>query len=69
VTVNAQPKQLIFAKVDNHESDFHLLGWAVSGTFDSSDVFVNLYRTGSGSNSAGYANPQVDALSTRSVGR
>jgi peptide/nickel transport system substrate-binding protein len=62
VNVNAQPKQLIFTKVDNHESDFHLLGWAVSGTFDSSDVFFNLYRTESGLNSAGYANPQVDAL-------
>jgi peptide/nickel transport system substrate-binding protein len=62
VTVNAQPKQLIFAKVDNRESDFHLLGWAVSGTFDSSDVFFNLYRTGSGPNSAGYANPRVDEL-------
>jgi peptide/nickel transport system substrate-binding protein len=62
VTVNAQPKQLIFAKVDNHESDFHLLGWAVSGTFDSSDVFSNLYRTGSGLNSTGYSNPRVDEL-------
>jgi peptide/nickel transport system substrate-binding protein len=62
VTVNAQPKDVIFAKVDNHESDFHLLGWAVGGTFDSSDVFSNLYRTGSGANSTGYSNPRVDEL-------
>jgi peptide/nickel transport system substrate-binding protein len=60
VTVNAQPKQLIFAKVDNHESDFHLLGWAVSGTFDSSDVFFNLYRAKSALNSTGYSNPRID---------
>jgi peptide/nickel transport system substrate-binding protein len=67
VVANARPKDVIFAKVDNRESDFHLLGWA-PGTLDSYDVFFNLYRTRANVNTVGYSNPRVDAL-TEQIGR
>jgi peptide/nickel transport system substrate-binding protein len=59
VTVNAQPKDVIYAKFDNRETDFYLLGWA---TYDSHNVFINFFRTSGGENAAGYSNPQVDQL-------
>jgi peptide/nickel transport system substrate-binding protein len=59
VLVNARPKDVIYAKIDNRDSDLYLDSW---GTLGSQDVFVNLYRTNAGLNGAGYANPQVDAL-------
>jgi peptide/nickel transport system substrate-binding protein len=59
VLVNAKPKDVIYAKIDNRESDFYLDSWNRLG---SQDVFVNLYRTNAGLNGAGYSNPQVDAL-------
>jgi peptide/nickel transport system substrate-binding protein len=59
VTVNAQPKDVIFTKVDNRESDFYLLGWA---PHDSQDIFIRFYRTGGKENTAGYSNPRVDEL-------
>jgi peptide/nickel transport system substrate-binding protein len=57
--VNAGPKDVIYAKIDNRESDFYLDSW---GTLDSQEVFVNLYRTNAGLNGARYSNPRVDAL-------
>jgi peptide/nickel transport system substrate-binding protein len=30
LVVNAQPRNVIFAKIDNRESDFYLFGWSVS---------------------------------------
>ena len=59
VLVNARPKDVIYAKIDNRESDFYLDSW---GTLESQDVFVNLYRTNAGLNGAGYSHPRVDAL-------
>jgi peptide/nickel transport system substrate-binding protein len=59
VAVNAQPKDVIFAKVDNRETDFYLLG---RGTYDSHDVFISHYRTGGAENASGYSNPKVDEL-------
>jgi peptide/nickel transport system substrate-binding protein len=57
--VNAGPKDVIYAKIDNRESDFYLDSW---GTLDSQEVFVNLYRTNAGLNGARYSNPRVDAV-------
>ncbi|MCE3248523.1 MAG: extracellular solute-binding protein family 5 [Geminicoccaceae bacterium] len=59
VNVNAQPKQLFFAKLDNRETDFYLNSWA---THDSQVIFVRFYRTRGGENAPGYSNPRVDRL-------
>jgi peptide/nickel transport system substrate-binding protein len=59
--VNAQPRNVIFAKVDNRESDFYLFGWQAS-LFDSYEIFRLFYRTGGGRNVPGYSNPKVDEL-------
>jgi peptide/nickel transport system substrate-binding protein len=65
LTVNAQPKELFVAKIDNRETDFYLRGW---GTYDSYDVFLNFYRTGGGENAPGYSDPRVDEL-TGTIGQ
>jgi peptide/nickel transport system substrate-binding protein len=67
VPVNAQPKQLIYAKIDARESDFYLDSWGIS-TLDSTDAFMALYRTKAGLNASGYSNPRVDEL-TEQIGR
>jgi peptide/nickel transport system substrate-binding protein len=59
VAVNAQPKQLFFAKLDNRETDFYLNSWSAH---DSQVIFVRFYRTGGGENAPGYSNPRVDEL-------
>jgi peptide/nickel transport system substrate-binding protein len=59
VAVNAQPKEMMFAKFDHRDTDFYLLGW---GTYDSHDVFINFYRTDGAENAAGYSDPKVDGL-------
>jgi peptide/nickel transport system substrate-binding protein len=59
VTVNAQPKEVIFAKFDNRDTDFYLLGW---GSYDSYDVFIKFYRSRGGENAPGYSDPTVDEL-------
>jgi peptide/nickel transport system substrate-binding protein len=67
VAVNAQPKHLFFAKLDNRATDLYLVGWAI-GTLDSYDVFRSHYLTQSGENVPGYSNPRVDEL-IRSIGK
>jgi peptide/nickel transport system substrate-binding protein len=59
--VNAQPRSVIFAKIDNRESDFYLFGWGV-GSFDSYEIFRHFYRTRGVRNVPGYSNPQIDEL-------
>ena len=59
VAVNAQPKDLIYAKIDARRSDFYLDSY---GTIDAQDVFQELYRTNGGLNAIGYSNPRVDEL-------
>jgi len=59
VAVYSQRKDVIFAKHDNRETDFYLLGWA---PHDSHEVLVRHYRTGGGENAAGYSDPRVDEL-------
>jgi peptide/nickel transport system substrate-binding protein len=59
VTVNAQPKDLIYAKIDSRQSDFYLDSYAA---LDSYDVFNELYRTNGGLNASGYSNPRLDEL-------
>jgi peptide/nickel transport system substrate-binding protein len=61
VVVNAQSKDVIYAKIDNRESDFYLDSFAPV-TLDSHEVFVNLYRTKAGLNASGYSNSHVDEL-------
>ena len=61
LVVNAQPRNVIFAKVDNRESDFYLLGFA-PGTLDSHEMLRVFYRTQGDRNGPGYSNPQVDQL-------
>jgi peptide/nickel transport system substrate-binding protein len=58
VTANPQPKQLFFAKLDNHQTDFFFDSWS---TIDSETIFKQFYRTGT-PDAPGYSNPQVDAL-------
>jgi peptide/nickel transport system substrate-binding protein len=59
VAVNAQPKDLIYAKIDNRQSDFYLDSY---GALDAYTVFDELYRTNGGLNASGYSNPRVDEL-------
>ena len=59
MAVNAQPKDLIYAKIDARRSDFYLDSY---GTIDAQDVFQELYRTNGGLNAIGYSNPRVDEL-------
>lgn len=59
VTVNAQAKDLIYAKIDSRQSDFYLDSYS---TLDSYEVFNELYRTNGGLNAAGYSNPRLDEL-------
>jgi peptide/nickel transport system substrate-binding protein len=67
VTVNAQPKHLFFALLDNRATDFYLAGWGL-GTLDSYDVFRSHYLTQSGENVPGYSNYRVDEL-IRTIGK
>jgi peptide/nickel transport system substrate-binding protein len=57
--VNAQPKNLIYAKIDNRQSVFYLDSYA---TLDAYDAFNELYRTNGGLNAFGYSKPRVDEL-------
>ena len=59
--VNAQPRSVVFAKVDNRQSDFYLLGYGV-GSLNSHEMLRQFYRTQGSRNSPGYSNPQVDQL-------
>jgi peptide/nickel transport system substrate-binding protein len=61
LAVNAQPKHLFFAKLDNRATDFYLVGWAM-GTLDSYDVLRSHYFTDGGENVPGYSNARVDEL-------
>jgi peptide/nickel transport system substrate-binding protein len=59
VTVNAQPKDQIYAKIDSRQSHFYLDSY---GTLDGYTVLSELYRTNGGLNAPGYSNPRDDEL-------
>jgi peptide/nickel transport system substrate-binding protein len=59
VTVDAQPKQVYWPKLDNRATDFWLDSWSA---VDSHFIFVHHYRTGDSANVSGYSNSRVDRL-------
>jgi peptide/nickel transport system substrate-binding protein len=59
VTVNAQPKQDYWAKIDNRDADFWMDSWSA---LDGQVVLHHYYRTGDSVNASGYSNPRVDEL-------
>jgi peptide/nickel transport system substrate-binding protein len=62
VTVDAQPKEIHFAKLFERRTDFYLLGY-LTPTFDSALHFRELYHSRAGRwGATGYANPSLDAL-------
>ena len=65
VTVDAQPKEVHFAKLFERRTDFYLLGY-LTATFDSALHFRELYHSRAGRwGATGYANPALDALIER----
>jgi peptide/nickel transport system substrate-binding protein len=62
VKVDAQPKEVHFAKLFERRTDFYLLGY-LTATFDSALHFRELYHSRAGRwGATGYANPALDAL-------
>jgi peptide/nickel transport system substrate-binding protein len=65
VTLDARPKAVHFAELQNRIIDFYMLGWGVP-TFDSEYIFNFLVHTtdeNKGSwNATGYSNAEVDAM-------
>lgn len=61
VSVNAQPQDRHFQKVDSHNSDFYMAA-STAETLDSLEVFRNFFASEGVWNGAGYVNPRVDAL-------
>jgi peptide/nickel transport system substrate-binding protein len=59
VTVNLQPKQDYWIKIDSRETDFWMDSWSA---IDAQVVLLHFFRTGDGVNASGYSNPQVDEL-------
>jgi len=65
VTVDAQPKEVHFAKLFERRTDFYLLGY-LTASFDSALHFRELYHSRAGRwGATGYANPTLDALIER----
>jgi peptide/nickel transport system substrate-binding protein len=65
VTVDAQPKDIHFAKLFERRTDFYLLGY-LTPSFDSALHFRELYHSQAGRwGATGYANPALDALIER----
>jgi peptide/nickel transport system substrate-binding protein len=65
VTVDAQPKEVHFAKLFERTTDFYLLGY-LTPSFDSALHFRELYHSQAGRwGATGYANPALDALIER----
>jgi peptide/nickel transport system substrate-binding protein len=64
VTLDAQSKTLHFPKLQKRQSDFYLLGWGVP-TLDSHYVFNYLYQSKGSWNATGYANGQVDEMTSQ----
>jgi peptide/nickel transport system substrate-binding protein len=61
VSVDAQPEDRHYQKVDARESDFWLESFTAE-TLDSLEVFDLFFRSGGRFNAFGYANPRVDGL-------
>ena len=62
VKVDAQPKEVHFAKLFERRTDFYLLGY-LTPSFDSALHFRELYHSRAGRwGATGYANPALDAL-------
>jgi peptide/nickel transport system substrate-binding protein len=61
VSVDAQPEDRHYQKVDGRVSDFWLESFTAE-TLDSLEVFDLLFRSGGVFNAFGYANPRVDQL-------
>jgi peptide/nickel transport system substrate-binding protein len=65
VTVDAQLKEIHFAKLFERRTDFYLLGY-LTPSFDSALHFRELYHSQAGRwGATGYANPALDALIER----
>jgi peptide/nickel transport system substrate-binding protein len=65
VQVDAQPKEVHFAKLFERRTDFYLLGY-LTATFDSAHHFRELYHSRAGRwGATGYANPALDELIER----
>jgi peptide/nickel transport system substrate-binding protein len=61
VSVDAQPEDRHYQKVDARESDFWLESFTAE-TLDSLEVFDLFFRSGGLFNAFGFANPRVDEL-------
>jgi len=61
VSVDAQPEDRHYQKLDIHESDFWLESYSAP-TLDSLEVFALFFGSGGTFNAFGYANPRVDKL-------
>ena len=65
VDLQARPKSIHFAELQNRNTGFYMLGWGVP-TYDSEYVFRFLFHTPDGSrgswNFTGYSDPRVDEL-------
>lgn len=61
VSVNAQPEDRHFQKLDARESDFWFESYTAE-TLDSLEIFQLFFRSGGIFNAFGYANPRADAL-------
>lgn len=61
VSVNAQPEDRHFQKLDARESDFWFESYTAE-TLDSLEVFDLFFRSGGAFNAFGYANSRVDGL-------
>jgi peptide/nickel transport system substrate-binding protein len=65
LNVDAQPKEIHFAKLFERRTDFYLLGY-LTPSFDSALHFRELYHSRAGRwGATGYANPALDALIAR----
>jgi peptide/nickel transport system substrate-binding protein len=61
VSVDAQPEDRHYQKVDARESDFWLESFTAE-TLDSLEVFDLFFRSGGVFNAFGYTNPRIDEL-------
>ena len=70
INLNSQPKAKYFGKVlvsGGYDTSFYLLGWT-PGSFDSWNIFANMYRCrdevgrGGNNNLGNYCNPKVEEL-------
>lgn len=61
VNLEVVSKSLYFPKLQNHETDFYMLGWGAP-TLDSHYVFSYLLEVGGSWNATGYENARVNAI-------